>query len=76
MAMEQNRPWYYSTWLLILTFIFITPVWSILVIMSPYAVQWLKIAGWVFLALYIVSCILFCVLGGVAGLTGGGGGNA
>lgn len=78
MATQAERPWYYRTWFLWVTFLFATPIWSILVIRSPYITeQWLRIAGWVFLVLYIGLWLLICLGGGLATiLAGSSGGSA
>ena len=55
---EPAKPWYRSTWVLVLTFLFLTPVWLILVLTdSSISTQNKWIAAIVFIA--VMACNLW-----------------
>jgi hypothetical protein len=57
-AQPPPKKWYRETWVKILTFLFLTPIWSIIVLDDPESSTAVKVIAGIFLFVYIVFVCL------------------
>lgn len=57
-SIKPPKKWYRQSWFLILTFIFLTPIWTLLVLDDPDQSSGVKILATILLVIYIVFICL------------------
>ncbi len=62
-------PWYRSTGCLVIAFLFITPLWSILILTDKGAKTWVKVIAGLFLALAIIYWLFYLLNAAVVNRT-------
>ena len=67
----DNVPWYRSTLAYVLLFIFITPLWAILILTDKKQGSWVKILALIIGGVYLFSCCFSLILLGGGGDGGG-----
>ena len=55
---RRRKPWYFRPWFLVLTFLFATPVWALLVINDPEQSMATKAVGACVLLFWVIVCAL------------------